>query len=113
MADQAWQVFHLSDVQQQLTGDAVEYLEFMRVPALSCGIYRLKAGSRDMQGPHDEDEIYYVLEGRAHLQVEDTDHEVQPGDILYVRATSDHSFFEIEEDMVLLVFFASNSRGPR
>ena len=113
MSAQAWQVFHLSQVLGKLTDKDVEYLEFMRVPALSCGIYSLKAGSRDMQGPHDEDEIYYVLEGRAHLRVEEEDHEVRPGDVLYVRATSEHSFFEIKEDMTLLVFFASNRPTPR
>ena len=32
---------------------------------------------------------------------------VAPGSILYVRATETHSFFEIEEDMTLLVFFAA------
>jgi hypothetical protein len=29
--------------------------------------------------------------------------------VLYVRATEAHSFFEIEEDMTLLVFFAASS----
>ena len=32
---------------------------------------------------------------------------VQPGPVLFVRATAEHSFFEIEEDMTMLVFFAS------
>ncbi|HJN51849.1 MAG: cupin domain-containing protein [Pseudomonadales bacterium] len=113
MAEKAWQVFHLKELQKNLKGDPVEYMEFMRVPSLSCGIYHLQIGSKDMQGPHDEDEIYYVLKGKAHLRVEDEDHQVEPGDVLYVRATSDHSFFEIKEDMTLLVFFASNSPGPR
>ena len=113
MSDKDWQVFHLNELQKNLKGEPVEYMEFMRVPSLSCGIYHLKAGSKDMQGPHDEDEIYYVLAGKAHLQVEDEDHQVAPGDVLYVRATSEHSFFEIKEDMTLLVFFASNSPGPR
>ena len=36
---------------------------------------------------------------------------VGPGSILYVRATSSHSFIEIEEDMTLLVFFASGGPG--
>jgi hypothetical protein len=39
--------------------------------------------------------------------VEGEDVPAGPGSILYVRATSEHSFFEIEEDMTLLVFFAS------
>ena len=87
--------------------DPVTYREFLNVPALNCGIYRLQAGSKDMQGVHDDDEVYYVLEGRARLRVGDEDHSVEPGSVLYVSATSEHSFFEIDEDMTLLVFFAT------
>jgi mannose-6-phosphate isomerase-like protein (cupin superfamily) len=86
------------------------YREFLRVPSLSCGIYSLPAGAKDLQGPHDEDEVYYVVRGRARLRVGGEEVPAGPGSILYVRATSEHSFFEIEEDMTLLVFFASG--GP-
>ena len=86
------------------------YLEFLRVPALSCGIYSLPRGSRDLQSPHDEDEVYYVVMGRGRVRVGGSVQEVGPGSILYVEASSEHSFFEIDEDMTLLVFFASG--GP-
>ena len=36
--------------------------------------------------------------------------EVAPGALLYVGAPASHSFFEIEEDMLLLVFFSGSSR---
>lgn len=102
-----WQVFDVAKITAAMSDKPVEYKEFLRVPHLSCGIYRLAAGSQDMQTPHDEDEMYYVLEGRARLQVGDQIQEVQPGSILYIQASARHSFFEIEEDMTLLVFFAS------
>ena len=86
------------------------YMEFLRVPALSCGIFTVKAGAKDLQGPHDEDEVYFVIDGRGRLRVEGEERPVQRGSILYVRATSEHSFFEVEEDMTMLVFFASG--GP-
>ena len=57
MTDSTWQVFDLSEVKGKLKGEAVEYLEFLNVPALNCGIYFLAAGSTDMQAPHDEDEV--------------------------------------------------------
>ena len=41
------------------------------------------------------------------MTVADELREVSSGDILYVKATEDHSFFEIEEDMTLLVMFAT------
>jgi quercetin dioxygenase-like cupin family protein len=48
-----------------------------------------------------------VLSGKARMTVSGEQQEVREGSILYVRATEEHSFFEIEEDMTLLVFFAA------
>lgn len=107
MSESSWEVFDINAIRESLAGDSVQYEEFLRVPALSCGVYHLPAGSKDMQTPHDEDEVYFVLEGRARMQVGDEMREVSAGNILYVRATETHSFFEIEEDMTLLVFFAA------
>jgi mannose-6-phosphate isomerase-like protein (cupin superfamily) len=105
-----WKVFELDDLLAKKRDISPPYYEFLRVPSLSCGIYTLAAGSKDLQSPHDEDEVYYVIRGKARLRVGNDEQTVRPGSILYVRATSDHSFFEIEEDMTLLVFFASG--GP-
>lgn len=110
MSDNSWQIFDLDKVRGKLTGKAVEYLEFLNVPAVNCGIYFLAAGSTDMQAPHDEDEVYLVLNGRARMRLGDEERVVGPGSLLYVSATTEHSFFEIEEDMTLLVVFAASPR---
>ena len=68
---------------------------------------RLPAGSRDMQAPHLEDEVYVVVEGRARLRIADRDHQVEKGSILFVKATEEHSFFDVEEDLTLLAFFGA------
>ncbi len=109
MAERDWQIFQLDELSQSFSDKLVEYQEFLKVPALSCGLYRLKAGSKDMQGPHEDDEVYYVLEGKARLRTADKEHDIRPGSVLYIRATAVHSFFEIDEDMTLLVFFATSS----
>ena len=106
MSDPNWQVFDLEQVKQAMKGAPVEYREFLKVPALSCGVYHLAAGSKDMQSPHDEDEVYYVLSGKARMRFDEEERSVGPGSLLYVGATTEHSFFEIEEDMTLLVMFA-------
>jgi mannose-6-phosphate isomerase-like protein (cupin superfamily) len=108
MSNSAWQVFDVDTLTAQMSDKPVEYKEFLRVPTVSCGLYRLAAGSRDMQTPHDEDEMYVVLEGRAQLQVGDEVYEVKPGSVLYVQAAEAHSFFEIVEDMTLLVVFPAS-----
>ena len=107
MAADDWQIFQLDELNRKFSDKQVEYQEFLKVPNLSCGLYRLKAGSKDMQGPHEDDEVYYVLEGKARLRTDGQEHDIGPGSVLYIRATSIHSFFEIDEDMTLLVFFAS------
>jgi len=111
LAEDDWKVFDVAELLAEHEQRRIPYLEFLRVPDLSCGLYRLPAGSRDLQSPHDEDEVYHVLAGRGRVRVEGTERSVGPGSILYVRASSEHSFFEIEEDMTLLVFFASGGPG--
>jgi mannose-6-phosphate isomerase-like protein (cupin superfamily) len=108
MSDNSWQVFDLKEMKEKLQGNPVEYLEFLNVPALNCGIYSLAAGSKDMQAPHDEDEVYLVLTGKARMRLGGEERDVGPGSLLYVGAATDHSFFEIQEDMTLLVFFAAS-----
>lgn len=80
--------------------------EVLTVPDLSVGLYRLGKGADDPQSPHTEDEIYYVLSGRAWLRVGTSDQEVRPGSVAYVPARMPHKFHDITEDLELLVVFA-------
>ena len=105
MPDSAWKVFHLPELLERVDGDEPCYLEYLRKPGLSSGVYRLPTGAKDMQAPHLEDEIYFVIEGKARRRVGEQEQEVGPGSILYVQATADHSFFDVEENLTLLAFF--------
>jgi len=82
------------------------YLEFLKVPHLSMGLYVLPAGGTDPQSPHTEDEVYYVVSGRAQIMVADENRDVQAGSIVYVKKNVAHHFHSIEEELTLLVFFA-------
>jgi quercetin dioxygenase-like cupin family protein len=90
------------------------YLEFLRVPSLSAGLYVLPAGGVDPQQPHTEDEVYYVLSGRGMFRAGEEDRAVRAGSVLYVAAGVEHRFHTIQEDLRLLVFFApaQHSRRP-
>ncbi len=81
-------------------------LEFLRVPALSLSTYRLPAGGPDPQQPHTEDEVYFVVCGRARFKAGEQDCAVQPGTVLFVEAGVEHRFHSITEDLELLVVFA-------
>jgi mannose-6-phosphate isomerase-like protein (cupin superfamily) len=63
-------------------------------------------GGTDPQQPHAEDEVYYVLAGRARVRVGDEDESVAPGTFVYVPKEVEHRFHDIEDDLTLLVFFA-------
>ena len=104
MAEQDWKAFDLEAMIEKQIASGQPYHEFLRVPALSCGIYSLPAGAKDLQGPHDEDEVYFVLSGRGRVRVEGEDRAVESGTVLYVAATSEHSFFEIDEGIRSSIF---------
>jgi mannose-6-phosphate isomerase-like protein (cupin superfamily) len=85
---------------------AKPYLEFLRVPAMSAGIYVLPKGAQDLQSPHQEDEIYYVVCGRSRMRVGTENREVSAGAVIFVEARKEHRFYDIEEDLLLLVIFS-------
>lgn len=82
------------------------YQEFMRVPAMSAGVYVLAAGGADPQKPHNEDELYYVVRGRAKMLVASDEQVVKTGSVIFVPAKVEHRFFDISEELEVLVMFA-------
>ena len=58
----------LPEIDQQRAQSGKLYREFLRVPAMSAGLYVLPAGATDPQKPHHEDEMYYVVRGRARFE---------------------------------------------
>lgn len=99
-------LFTSAELEQQQTQKQKAYLEFLRVPAMSAGLYVLAAGAKDLQRPHREDEMYYVVRGRARFRAGDQEMEVSAGSILFVAAEIDHRFHDIVEELAVLVFFA-------
>lgn len=98
--------FEVQQLTEQRANTAKAYLEFLRIPAMSAGIYVLAAGTTDLQQPHDEDEMYYVVRGRALMRVGSEDREIGAGSVIFVEAHLKHRFHDIQEELVVLVFFA-------
>lgn len=88
------------------------YHEFLRVPALSAGLYVLAAGATDPQRPHREDEIYYVTSGRGLIRVGTEDRPVERGSVVYVPPGVEHRFHSIAEELRVLVVFAPAETSP-
>jgi len=100
------QAYATHDVQHALRASGDQYIEFLRASSLSMGLYELAAGATDLQSPHTEDEVYYVVSGRATIRVGDEEQAVGPGSIVFVAANIEHRFHAIIEDLSVLVFFA-------
>jgi mannose-6-phosphate isomerase-like protein (cupin superfamily) len=100
------QAFELAELRARQAAGEKLYLEFLRVPALSMGLYVLPTGGTDPQKPHTEDEVYYVIAGRARFSCEGQVIPVQAGTTIYVAAGDEHRFHDIEEELTILVFFA-------
>ena len=98
--------FDIAELESSRKKSGKSYLEFMRVSSLSAGVYVLAAGSTDTQKPHGEDEMYYVVRGRARMRIGGKDQSVTAGSVIFVAANVKHDFFEITEELVVLVFFA-------
>jgi mannose-6-phosphate isomerase-like protein (cupin superfamily) len=96
----------VDEIDRQRAESGKVYREFLRVPTMSAGLYVLAAGASDLQRPHHEDEMYYVVRGRARFLAGDEDHEVSAGSVLFVAAEVEHRFYDIAEELAVLVFFA-------
>jgi len=107
----AMHAFELGRVAEERAKRGRRYLEFLRVPSISAGLYVLGAGTDDPQQPHAEDEIYHVVRGRATIRVAEEDQPVGPGSVIYVAAHVPHRFHTIEEDLEVLVIFAPAEGG--
>ena len=97
---------NVGEIDRQRAASGKLYGEFLRVAALSAGLYVLPAGATDLQRPHHEDEMYYVVRGKARFRAADEDQEISTGSVLFVAAGVEHRFHAITEELAVLVFFA-------
>jgi mannose-6-phosphate isomerase-like protein (cupin superfamily) len=104
------QFFDTTEIEDARLQSAKLYREFLRTPPMSAGLYVLAAGSVDPQKPHHEDELYYVVRGRARFKAsahdQEQDREVTAGSVIFVPAEVPHRFHNITEELTVLVFFA-------
>ena len=96
----------VSDVDRERATSGQFCREFLRIPAMSSGLYVLSAGSIDPQVPHRQDELYYILRGRGRFRAAGDDTEISAGSLLFVAAEVEHKFYDIKEELAVLVFFA-------
>ena len=63
MKEDNWLLFKLSDLLAKVERGTVRFHEFLRTPSLSCSVYHIPAGSKEMESAHEEEtEIRYYSE---------------------------------------------------
>ncbi|MBB1252451.1 cupin domain-containing protein [Streptomyces alkaliterrae] len=98
--------FRLADLEAERAANDGAYLQFLRERNMSVGLYALDRGSLDPQQPHGQDEVYFVVSGRALITVGDETEPVARGSVVYVPAGVPHRFHHISEDLRVMVVFS-------
>jgi mannose-6-phosphate isomerase-like protein (cupin superfamily) len=112
-AQEGWspmQVFRLDDLDAERAANEGAYLRVINERNMSVGLYALDQGSQDPQHPHQQDEVYVVVSGRASITVGNDTSTVGRGSIVYVPAGVTHRFHHISEDLRVLVVFSPPER---
>ncbi len=76
--------FELMTLVEKGEQEGQPYREFLRVPSMSMGVYQLKAGARDPQTPHTEDEAYFVARGGSSIRGGSEERTVGPGAVIFL-----------------------------
>ena len=99
------EAFSVEALLETLEDSGKRWTSFLDRESMNCGLYVLPAGSTDGQSPHELDEIYVVMEGKARLTAGDEEFAASPGSIFYVAAGIEHRFHDIEKDLTVVVVF--------
>ncbi len=81
------------------------FLNVFKNKGLNAGILRLRKGETDTQEPHSIDEVYFVIEGTGHIEIEDKMKRVNRADFIFVPANVHHRFVVGNKDLMVLYFF--------
>jgi mannose-6-phosphate isomerase-like protein (cupin superfamily) len=104
--------FEVSVVRDRLRDAGGGYEIVHESPGLELGVYVLVAPEPDRQQPHEDDEVYIVLEGTGVLEVEGKTVAVKEGSAIFVEAGADHRFTAYEHLAVLVLFERKPAENP-
>ena len=96
--------FETRDAVERLRAAGGGYESVHESPGLELGVYVLVAPEPDRQQPHEDDEVYVVLEGNGRLEAEGERVDLREGQAVFVPADADHRFVGYEQLAVVVVF---------
>jgi mannose-6-phosphate isomerase-like protein (cupin superfamily) len=98
------EAFDVEGVKRRLAEAGGGYEIVHASAGLEIGVYVLVAPEPDRQQPHEDDEVYVVLEGSGVLEVDGRRIELREGNAAFVPAGADHRFSAYEHLSVLVLF---------
>ena len=104
--------FEIAAVRQRLAEAGGGYEIVHQSAGLELGVYVLVAPEPDRQQPHEDDELYVVLEGTGVLEIEGESVPVREGTAVFVEAGADHRFTAYEHLSVLVLFERKPAENP-
>ena len=81
------------------------FLDFLRNNSFEAGVLKLNPGQKDIQGPHLEDELYFVIEGKGYINISEENHQIGKGSFIFVPSITNHYFHGNKEPLVVLYVF--------
>jgi mannose-6-phosphate isomerase-like protein (cupin superfamily) len=96
--------FDIGEAKERLAAGGGGYEAVHESPGLEIGVYVLVAPEPDRQQPHDDDEVYIVLDGRGTLDVAGKLVDLTEGQAAFVPAGAVHRFVGYEQLAVLVIF---------
>jgi mannose-6-phosphate isomerase-like protein (cupin superfamily) len=79
----------------------------MNNDSFDVGILRLNPSQKDIQGPHSQDELYFIIEGEGYITIHEKDHLIEKGMCIFIPANTKHYFYGNKEKLIVLYIFAS------
>ena len=105
-------IFDLDSILLKLDkkGNSTYFLDFLHNNSFEVGVLRLNPGQKDTQGPHSEDELYFVMEGKGYINIVGESHEITKGSCIFVPSKTNHYFHGNKERLVVLYVFNGSKK---
>ena len=104
--------FEVAAVKERLAEAGGGYEIVHKSAGLEVGVYVLVAPEPDRQQPHEDDELYVVLEGTGVLEIKGEQVPVREGSAVFVEARAEHRFTAYEHLSVLVIFEHKPAENP-
>lgn len=83
-----------------------QHYEVLDEDSMTVEVGRYATGTSEPKNPHTGDEIYYIISGSGMARVGDETYPVEAGDVVYVESGLEHDFFNIDDEITVLIVLA-------